>query len=439
MGELNVQPPAAANDSLFSLGLRCMLRLWTVRRFLLKAALLGGALGLIIALLLPKQYASTTRLMPPDRQSPSGAGALAAMLGDRAAGVGADALGLRTPGAVFVQVLGSRTVEDHLIDRFALRNIYGVSLYKDARQRLTANTEIYEDRKSGVISVTVVAKSPPLAAALAKGYVDELNRLMRQVDNSAAHRERVFIEQRLQSVRQELDRDLGALGEFSSRNTTIDLSEQGKSMVTAAATLRGQAIAAESELAGLRQIYGPDNSRVRASAAKADELRRQFARVSVGAGSDSDGDGFPSIRKLPLLAVKYSDLYRNVKVEEAVFETLTKQYEIAKIQEAKDTPSLNVLDEADVPEWKLRPQRGRFTVLGTLLAAALASLYILAGDWWNAAGDDSGLKLFARTVCAGVAEDFARIPGLRTAAPRFARWSVATPVAAERVQLRSEP
>jgi len=128
-----------------------------------------------------------------------------------------------------------------------------------------------------------------------------------------------------------------------------------------------------------------------------------------------------------------------VKVEEAVFETLTKQYEIAKIQEAKDTPSLNVLDEADVPEWKLRPQRGLFAVLGTLLAAALASLYILAGDWWNAAGDDSGLKLFARTVCAGVAEDFARIPGLRTAAPRFARWSVATPVAAERVQLRSKP
>ena len=166
-------------------------------------------------------------------------------------------LGLRTPGAVFVQVLGSRTVEDHLIDRFALRKLYRVSLYQDARRRLAADTESYEDRKSGVITVTVVARSPQLAAALARGYVDELNTLMRQVDNSAAHRERVFIEQRLESVKQELDRDLGALGEFSSRNTTIDLSEQGKSMVTAAADPRGQAIAAESELAGLRQIYGP--------------------------------------------------------------------------------------------------------------------------------------------------------------------------------------
>ena len=108
--------------------------------------------------------------------------------------------------------------------------------------------------------------------------------------------------------------------------------------------------------------------------------------MSVGAGnnSDGDGDGFPSIRKLPLLAVKYSDLYRNVKVEEAVFETLTKQYEIAKIQEAKDTPSLNVLDDADVPEWKLRPQRGLFAALGTLLAALPASLYILGGDRWHA-------------------------------------------------------
>ena len=114
---------AAANDSLYSLGLNCMLRLWSVRRFLLKAALVGGALGLAIALLLPKEYASTTRLMPPDRQSPSGAAALAAMLGDRAATLGGDALGLRTPGAVFVQVLGSRTVEDHLIDRFALRKV----------------------------------------------------------------------------------------------------------------------------------------------------------------------------------------------------------------------------------------------------------------------------------------------------------------------------
>ena len=224
---------------------------------------------------------------------------LAAMLGDRAASFGSDALGLRTPGAVFVQALQSRTVQDHLIDRFELRKAYGVSLYKDARQRLAADTEANEDRKSGVISVTVVARSPQLAAALAKGYVDELNALMRQVDSSAAHRERVFIEGRLQSVKEELDRDWSALSQFSSKNTTVDLTEQGKSMVTAAALLRGQAIAAESELAGLRQIYGPDHARVRASAAKADELRRQFGRVSVGDKNESEGDGFPSIRKLP--------------------------------------------------------------------------------------------------------------------------------------------
>lgn len=359
-------------------------RLWGARRFILSVTITGSVLSIILAFTLPKQYESSTSLMPPANRSSSQAALLASVAGPLAS-AGSTALGLQTPGALDEQVLRSRTVQDYLINRFDLRQVYHTATYKDTRLKLAANTEISSDQKSGVITVVAKAPSPQLAVALAQGYVDELNTLMVQLDTSAAHRERLFLENRLKDVEMDLETDSAQLGQFSSHNAVVVGSEQDRAIMTSVETLRGQVIEAKAQLAALQQVYSSDNERVRAARAKFDELQHELARIRGSAIPDSsqDVDGFPSIRALPLLGVKYASLYRHLQVQESVYETLTKQYEMTKVEEARDLPTVRVLDSADLPEQKSSPRRSILVLLGTFVACLLASAYVLVQRWWT--------------------------------------------------------
>ncbi len=379
--------------------------IWDRRAYVLKAALAGGLIALVAALLLPKRYESTTRLMPPDKNRGNMA-AFAKLLDQNIGPLAAEAVGAQMPGTLFVEVLRSRTVEDDLVRNFDLRHVYRKKLWKDARARLAANTQIAEDRKSGVITLTVTAGSPQLAASLAGRYVAALNELMSQLDASSAHRERVFIEQRLKAVKSDLDHDSAALSQFSSQNQTLDPKEQGKTMVEAAAKLQGELIAAAAELRGLEQIYGPENARVRSAQGRIAELRRDLQQIE----GNADGDvGYPSIRKLPAIGLGYSDLYRNVRIQEAVFENLTKQYEMAKVEEARDIPTVRVLDEAQVPEVKSGPHRTSIGLLGLLLGAALAAAQIVVASLWRETSAQAPLKRFLIHLGDDVLSDALRL------------------------------
>ena len=182
--------------------------LWNRRRFLSRAALAGLLFGALMAFLLPVQFQSTTQLMPPDTQSGSGMAMLAALTAKAGPGLGSlssSLLGTNGSGALFIGILTSRTVEDRLVDRFDLRKVYGCRLREDARRKLAEKTGISEDRLSGIITITVTDHSAQRATAIAKAFVEELNRLVVELSTSSAHRERVFLEERLQAVKQELD------------------------------------------------------------------------------------------------------------------------------------------------------------------------------------------------------------------------------------------
>jgi uncharacterized protein involved in exopolysaccharide biosynthesis len=336
--------------------------LWHERGFLRRAAFAGLLLGTLLAFLLPKRFESTVQLMPPDSQSNSGMALLAGLASRTGNSLGAfagDLVGMKSSGALFIGVLRSRTVEDRLIERFKLKKVYGAPLGEGARRTLADNTSVSEDRKSGIITIAVTDRDPRRAATLAQAYVEELDRLVAQLSTSSARREREFLEGRLKTVQADLETAEKEFGQFASNNTAIDIKEQGKAMVDAAATLEGQLIAAKSELEGLKQIYTDNNIRVRATRARVTELQNQFEKIGgKGERASSSGNGergnsfYPSIRKLPLLGVAYADLYRRTKVEEAVYEALTQQYELAKVQEVRETPSVKVLDPATIPEKK---------------------------------------------------------------------------------------
>ncbi len=381
--------------------------LWDQRRLLFRVSLYSLLASTLAAFLIPARYESTARLMPTDNQSGSGLAMAAAAMSGATSGLGGlagDFLGLKSTSDVFVGILGSRTVQDKLIQQFDLKKLYGDRRMEDARKDLANHTAISVDRKSQFITITVTDKSPQRAAAMAQAYVDELNRLVSELSISSARRERIFLEGRLQAVSQDLESAEKNFSQFASKNTAIDVKEQGKAMVEAAATLQGQLIAAESELQGLKQIYNDNNVRVRSMKARVDELKHQLDKMggkgeSMTEVSAQPSDSlYPSIRKLPLLGVTYANLYRHTKIQEAVLETLTKEYEIAKVQEVREIPTVKVLDSANVSDKKSFPPRLLIMFLGTFLAGCFGGLYVLGSSSWNAIDPQNPGKQFATKV-----------------------------------------
>ena len=385
--------------------------LWNNRRLFRRVALYALATTSLLALVIPKRYEATAQLMPPENVS-SEAVALLGTLGARGSepsgiaesiggaalgGVASDLLGMKNTSALFVSILYSRTVTDRLIDQFQLQRVYRAKLIEDARRRLWEHVDISADRKSGVIGITVTDRSPQRAAAMAQAYVSELNRLAAEVSTSAARRERLFLEDRLKTVKADLDNASGRFSQFASSNNTIDVPAQGKAMVEAAAWLQGELIFAESQLQGLERIYAPGNVRVQAQRARVAELKKQLEKLG---GNDSaseaknDNSPYPSIRKLPLLGAKYFDLYRETKIQETLYQLLTQQYELAKVEEAKSIPSVKVLDAAVVPTKKSYPPRTLIVVSGTLLCLAVTVLWVFLREWWSGiVPDDPGREL----------------------------------------------
>ena len=388
---------------------------WERRRFLFRASLCAFLVSALAAILIPNRYHSTTRLMPPDSQSASGLGILAALSGTSLSGksgvsglgsLASDLMGVKSSGALFVGIIHSETVQDRLIEQFNLRKgILGTSKVEDARLYLAEHTDVSEDRKSGIITIGVTDSDPRRSAEIARAYVNELDRLVAQVSTSSARRERIFLEERLKTVKAELDTTAKNFSDFASKNTAIDIPAQGKAMVEAAANLQGRLIAAQAELSGLQQIYTNNNVRVRAAAARVNELQQKLNEVGGGdsKGNTKEADSlYPSIRKLPVLGVTYADLYLQTKIQATVFELLTQQYELAKVQEAKEIPSVKVLDAAVIPTKKSFPPRLLITVLGTMLGFAVAAIWVLANRKWEGTDSSDPRKIFAQEVIATV-------------------------------------
>jgi uncharacterized protein involved in exopolysaccharide biosynthesis len=394
--------------------------LWGRRRFFLQAAAAGLLVSTLVAFLIPKSYTSTAQLMPPDQQSTSGMAMMAAMAtrgGSGLAGVAGDLLGLKSSGALFIGVLRSQTSQDRLIQQFDLRKVYGKRLVMDARIKLDENTSISEDKKSGIITISVTDHSPQRAAALTSAYVDQLNSLVSELSTSSAHRERVFLEERLKVAKQELDDASNQLAQFSSKNNTLDIQQEGKAMLDAAGSIAGEMIAAQSQLEGLRQIYTDNNPRVRSLNARVGELRRQLEKLGGVQSNNANGTAssasppadasdaraggglpYPTIKSLPLLGAKYADYYRRAKIQETVYEMLTGQYELAKVQEAKETPSVKVLDPARVPEKKSFPPRLVIMFLGTFLVCSMSVVWVMGAARWEEVGPQDPRKLFVNEV-----------------------------------------
>lgn len=404
--------------------------LWARRRTLFRVGVISLVLSGIIAFALPKEYQSTARLMPPDQGS-SGAAMLAALAGRSLGGLGSlgslagGLLGGRSSSALFIDLLHSRAINDRLIDRFDLQRVYRKRYRIDTVKYLVRHAKIEEDKKSGVVSLTFTDTDPQRARTIAAAYIEELNRILTTSNVSSAHQERVFIEARLVTVQNELQNAQKALSEFSSVNTTLDIKEQTHAMVDAAAKLQAEMIVGQSELASLRQIYGDDNVRVRAAQARIADLHGELTKMSgssaePSAESEKNGTAnsglYPSLRQLPRLAVPYANLYREVRIQETVYELLSQQYEMARIEEAKDMPVVSVLDKPQVAEKKSFPPRLLTMFLLTISSLGITAVFLLFLNSWKHVASNDPRKVLAQQITASVRTHFyGHLPSRRNA------------------------
>ncbi len=388
--------------------------LWDHRRLLARATGITLVLSATIAFLIPKQYDSVVRLMPPDQQSSSTA-LLAAVAGRSLGGLGSLAGGLlsgHTSTALFIDLLQSRTVSDHIIDRFHLQDAYKKRYRVDMVKFLAHHTSVVDDKKSGVITLTFTDTDPVRGREIAQAYIEELNALVNTTSTSSARREREFIENRLVTVKAQLHDAETALSNFSSVNTTLDIKAQTQTMVEAAAKLQAELIVAQSDLESLQQIYGNDNVRIRSTRARIESLQHELTKLSgSSAALPADMDGatrnadasdstslYPSLRQLPRLAVPYAALYRDVRIQETVFELLSQQYEAARIEEAKDTPVVSVFDPPLVAEKKSSPHRLIIILIATALAGIFCSVFLLLRDRWRNVGEADPRRRLAQRI-----------------------------------------
>jgi uncharacterized protein involved in exopolysaccharide biosynthesis len=417
-------PTAADVPTLRSIDVAWLL--WSKRRFLARLTAGGLVLFTLIAFNLQKRYTATAHLMPPDYGSASqlamslpslsggddqggeGGGGGGGGLGvGSVMGFASKLLGLNTSGSLIAGVAQSRTVEDDIISQFSLMKLYGTKYPEDARKLLEGKTEIKEDPKTGIIAISFEDKDPQRAAAIAQAYVENLNHVLAGVNASSAHRERLFIDQRLVEVKKDLDASAKEFAEFSSANSAINIPEQAKAMVGAAADLEAKLIAAQSMLGGLKQIYTENNVNVRQMEASVAELQKEIDRfggkdvISTGGSTLPKTELYPSVRQLPLLGVKYLDLLRRTKVNEAVFEFLTKQGEIARVEEARDVPSVQVLDPAAIPQRKTSPHRLLIMIIGMCFTFIAGATWLIGRAFWERIDPREPWKLFIQEVFLG--------------------------------------
>jgi uncharacterized protein involved in exopolysaccharide biosynthesis len=333
-------------------------------RALLVAPVVVGALTLGITFLIPPTFTATTTILPPAQQSSSALSAIASQLGGLAGLAGA-ASGIKNPADQYVAFLRSRNISDRMIAQFDLRTIYDKKLVVDTRQELTERVRIQPGKKDGLISIEVDDHDPTRAAAMANAYVDELRRMTSEFAVGEAAQRRLFFEGQLKTTRALLSDAEQAL--VSSGVSPSMLNTAPQAAVTAVAKLKASITAQEVRIASLQGYATEENPNLRQARLELAALQTQLEKMEEGAPVDGS-------------QAKYTEKYRTYKYNEALFELLAKQYELARLDEAREGALIQVIDAAEVPEKKSKPKRASITIaVACIFEILLMGVVVLRG------------------------------------------------------------
>lgn len=339
--------------------------------------LLAGIIAGGLSLLMPNIYTGTASVLPP-QQSQSGSSAILGQLG-ALGGMSGSALGLKNPSDLYIGMLSSRTVADRIIERFKLQSVYGTKTLTDTRLTLSSSSTIGSG-KEGIIVIDVKDKDPKRAAALANGYVEELQRLTQTLAITEASRRRLFFEKQLMQSKQLLADAEVSLKVTQEKSGLIQLNGQAEALIKSSADLRAQIASKEVALSAMQTFATGSNPEYMRARQELVGLREQLKKMESGLNQGS-GDLLVGSGRIPEAGLEYVRRVRDVKYAETIFELMSKQFEIAKLDEAKDSSIIQTLDVAIVPDKKSKPNRGVIVVSTILFVGILTMFWILASEF----------------------------------------------------------
>jgi uncharacterized protein involved in exopolysaccharide biosynthesis len=337
--------------------------------------LAAGVVALGISFLIPPTYTAVTRILPPVQQQSTSA-ALAAQLGALAGLVGPSA-GIKNPTDQYVALLESRSVLDAMIQRFKLKDLYEASYLEDARRQLDERTRVSAGIKDGLISIEVDDHDPKRAADMANAFVEELRNLTKALAITEAAQRRLFFEEQLAQSKDNLTKSeiaLQASGVSSAALRTVP-----QSALESLASLKAQITAQEIKLASMRTFMTDANPEFRLAVRELVALRDELSKAEQSSPVKALDNGAEYITK-----------YRDFKYHETLFELMAKQYELARLDEAREGAVIQVVDTAQPPERKSKPKKTQIVVLTSVVVLILTLLLVFVRQALRDASSDPG-------------------------------------------------
>ncbi|WP_116742718.1 Wzz/FepE/Etk N-terminal domain-containing protein [Janthinobacterium sp. 78] len=364
---------ASMDDQIHPLDL--LIVLVSRKKMIIGMAIGTGLVAMAVSLMIPPTFTSTAKIMPPQQQQSSGMSAMLGQLGGLAGTAGSLA-GIKNPNDLYVGLLESRTIADKLIERFKLKSRYEKATMDDTRNTLSGFSNIANGKKDGLISISVEDSDPKIAAEMANAYVEELAKLTQTMAITESSQRRLFFEKQLKDAKEQLAKAEIALRATQEKTGLIQLDGQVQAIIGNVAQLKGAIAAKEIQLNAMRTFAAPQNPELLRSQ---EELRGMQVQLSkLERSRTGNGDLMVPTGSIPEVGVEYVRSLRDVKYYETVFELLAKQFELAKIDEAKDSSLIQVLDEAIPAERKSAPLRGLITLIAVAVGGVLGIVMAFA-------------------------------------------------------------
>ncbi len=373
-----------------------VIRLWAQLAWRQRSAAFGAmmallALSLALAVLLPNLYTSTVLIMPPQQNSSSSAALMSQLGSVGAAGALSGGLSIKNPNDLQVSLLKSQTLEDAMVARFHLREEYHKRFLSTTRKRWERMTKIDNGLKDGLIRISVSDRDPRRAAELARGWLEEYEHLTASMAVTEASQRRLFFEKEQAGARASLAVAEENLKDAQQRTGVLEIDGQSRAMIASAAMLRAQVASKQVEIRAMREFAAGQNPDLIRAEQELKGLESQLSAMDVdsdnGAGDLVSGKG-----KITQAGLDYTRALREVKYREAMYELLTRQYEAARVEEARQGPLIQVVDPAAVPD---RP--AYHIMLWVTAGALLLALPLMLAAAWIA--EAASIALRHRRLC----------------------------------------
>ena len=377
------------------------------RKFVLASGLLTAAVAVVVSLFLPKWYTAHTSVFPPETRSAMSGYMQVLQQSLQIPIFGPSAVGAR-PNTIYIDVMLSRRVGERVVEEFDLKRVYKTALMSETIDVLHSHT-FFSLLENGLLNVSFEDQDPEQAAAITNRYIELLDGFNREANVTRASKTKEFIAGQLELHEEALEQAEEALREFQEVHETLKLDEQITAAIEIVADLTAEAVALEIDLEILRHYTSQASEEYTRKKKEHDEILNQltmFKADSARAEDDQVRSFFPTFDAVPRVGLDLARLIRRVKIEEAVYGLLIEQYEKSRIEEAKDTPTVQVLDRAEVPERRSRPSRKTLVIVGGILGLAWSSLFAILLAVWR---EDKQRVQTLRELVRPFASDFERI------------------------------